>query len=252
MRISIILLSLFLASGCASKYTPVRSETKVYDLGKMGLVLKDSVAESMISPYRDKLNSEMDEVIGISDVVMEKGLPEGLLGNFSSDACYNIGLNFTRKKNLPAVDMCFLNNGGLRNSLPKGNITIRMIFELMPFENELVILELSPEKMTVLLDFIARKGGMPVSGISFQIVDEKASNIKIGGEEFKGDRNYYIITSDYLANGGDDLGFLSKPISSIFIDTKVRDAIIEYVRIQKAGGKNLNPKIEGRISYARP
>lgn len=252
MRLSFLLISLILASSCSTRLYPVSSETKVYDLGKMGLSDKDSLTEIMISPYRIKLNAEMDDVIGVSETIMEKGLPEGKLGNFTADACLSV-LNHERISNgQHVIDMCFLNNGGLRNSLPKGNITVRRVFELMPFENELVVLELSPDKMRILLDFIANKGGMPISGVRFVIADEKATGIQISGKEFDESRNYFVLTSDYLANGGDDLGFLSQPLSNSATGIKVRDAIITYIKKQKSEGKNLDPKIDGRISYARP
>lgn len=252
MRFLYLFLALVLASACSSSLYPARSETKVYDLGKMGLTEKDSSTENLIMPYRLKLNEEMDEVIGISETTMEKGLPEGVLGNFSADACLAITKQYCSDNGLPQIDMCFLNNGGLRNSLPKGNITVRRVFELMPFENELVILELSPEKMRALLDFIANKGGMPIAGARIIIADEKAESILINGKEFDSTRNHFVVTSDYLANGGDHLGFLVNPVSTTIMGIKVRDGIISYIKKQKSEGKNLNPKIDGRISYARP
>ena len=59
-----------------------------------------------------------------------------------------------RPSNNHHIDFCLLNNGGLRTSLPQGNITRRKIFELMPFENELVVVTISKEKMTDLKAYL--------------------------------------------------------------------------------------------------
>ena len=70
------------------------------------------------------------------------------------------------------VDMCVMNNGGLRSTLKKGEITKGMIFELMPFENELVILELDSNDYIQLLQYITKRGGEPFAGVKI-IMDEK-------------------------------------------------------------------------------
>ena len=61
--------------------------------------------------------------------------PESLLGNFVTDLCLRQYSNI--------ADICVMNNGGLRSNLTKGEITRGDIYTLMPFENELVILEFS-------------------------------------------------------------------------------------------------------------
>ncbi len=243
----LVLIASTLLFGCTPKITQVKQETSQYRLST-----KESTADSLttlvIAPYKKQLDLDLSKIIATSEQAMEKGFPEGLLGNFASDACLirsNEILNSTRKIQ---ADFCFLNNGGLRSALPKGPIAKSKIFELMPFENELVCLVLSGETTKQLLDFIAAKGGMPVSGLRMEIKEKQASNVKVNGIIFDDKKEYKIITSDYLASGGDDLGFLSNAKEKIILNEKVRDAIIQYLEDETKKGKTIHVAIEGRIT----
>jgi 2',3'-cyclic-nucleotide 2'-phosphodiesterase (5'-nucleotidase family) len=140
-----------------------------------------------------------------------------------------------------------LNNGGLRTSLPEGNITVGKIFELMPFENDMVVLTLSGSKTRGLMNYIAKSNGQPVSGLSMNIINEKPKQVMIGGQEFDSLKTYRIVTTDYLASGGDKMRFFSEPISYQTLNTKLRDAIMNYMRDENKKGNMLNPKTDGRI-----
>ncbi|MBT8196480.1 MAG: 5'-nucleotidase C-terminal domain-containing protein [Bacteroidia bacterium] len=148
------------------------------------------------------------------------------------------------------VDFCLLNNGGLRASLPHGDITRGKIFELMPFENEMIVLELNGETTLELVDFIAEKGGMPVSGIRFEIENQKPTNITINGKAFDKNKTYKVVTSDYLAHGGDKLAMLKKRLNDKLTGVKIRDAIIEYFVEQNNKGVTITSSLDGRIKYA--
>ncbi len=152
----------------------------------------------------------MDRVIIVSEMSMQKKTPEGLLGNFTADAALKQVENNFHSKDFYKVDFCFLNNGGLRAALPKGDITIGNIYSLMPFENEMVLLTLNGATTLKLINFIAAKGGMPVSGLTMHIQDSKVTEAKIQGMPFDSTKSYVVATSDYLANGGDNLSFLTE------------------------------------------
>jgi len=147
----ILHLSLLLSvTGCKQHYklTDSKSENKQIN----NELSTNDFSETIISPYRIELTSKMNEVINTSLIDMEIGAPEGLLGNFVCDLTYIKAKEISDKP----VDFCLLNNGGLRTSLPKGEITRGKIFELMPFENEIVIVELSGENMLDLIDYIKK------------------------------------------------------------------------------------------------
>ncbi len=179
---------------------------------------------------------------------MEKKTPEGLLGNAIAD----ITLEYSKKqytaKEGKQIDFCFLNNGGLRAPLPKGDITRRNIFELMPFENEVMVITLSGSTTKKLIDFIAAKGGMPVSGLSMKIKDNIANTITIAGLSFDSTKVYKVLTSDYLGNGGDNLKLMNEALNKEYLGLKLRDVIINGFVEKNKNGETLNAKIEGRIT----
>lgn len=210
---------------------------------------EDAEAKSLIAPYKNKIDAEMNIVLGESEVEMikVKDVPESALGNFVADLVYEFGKSVDTNLNCAV-----LNNGGLRNSLPKGNITLGNVYELMPFDNELVLIEIKGEDIAPLFDMIAEKGGMPVSGIRMTIekVDGKnfSREIYVGGVPFSKENTYLMITSDYLAGGGDQMTFWTKGKIRT-TGKKVRDAIIDHIRFKSSKGQKLHPEPDGRISY---
>lgn len=240
-----IFFLLFFISGCNPKFSIEKTETSQYRISK-DQVGVDSIYIREIAPYATVLEKEMKEVIGNTAKTIEKGTPEGLLGNLVTDACMEQMRFACLEKNIPPADFCLLNNGGLRNLLPSGPVTKGNIFELMPFENELVLLELNPEKLDSLLRYVATKGGVPVSGLSLRIREKSADSVYIGGNPLQRGNIYRVLTSDYLAGGGDGLSFLWNAPKTI-LGIKVRDAIIFYFQKETQKGKKIEPVLEGRI-----
>ncbi|TAF78525.1 MAG: hypothetical protein EAZ51_09310, partial [Sphingobacteriales bacterium] len=176
------------------------------------------------------------------DIEITKAQPEGLLNNFFADALYQsakaANINF---------DIVFTNYGGLRLPLPKGNIYRYKIFELMPFENYFVSLKLDGNSTQKFFDFMADKGGEPIAGASYTISNHKAINIFIHNKPFDNTQYYTILTSDYMANGGDKgaVFYLGKDKKEYPI--LLRNAVLKYLENQKKAGKNLNPVLDGRV-----
>jgi 2',3'-cyclic-nucleotide 2'-phosphodiesterase (5'-nucleotidase family) len=110
-----------------------------------------------------------------------------------------------------------------------------------------VVLTLSGSKTRGLMNYIAKSNGQPVSGLSMNIINEKPKQVMIGGQEFDSLKTYRIVTTDYLASGGDKMRFFSEPISYQPLNTKLRDAIMNYMRAENNKGNMLNPKTDGRI-----
>jgi len=204
----------------------------------------DAAYVEYYQPYRQQLEAEMGRVVGHTDVALTKpgNAPETRLGNFFADALLTEG-----KKQYPDAEFSFGTKGGLRIELQKGDITVGNLFELMPFENEMVLLELSGESVQQLAEFIAATGGQPVSGLRMKIGDDKATDIMIAGKPLELSRTYKLITYDYLANGGDNSRGLNNPVSRITLGQKVREALITYVSEQTQAGKHINTQLDERI-----
>lgn len=236
-----VLFLALLLTACGRQYRLTEHNYYGYQVYK-GLHASET-AEQMITPYRDSLSSIMNEVIGISDTLLLKEQPEGTLGNFCADAYREIAASYTAKP----VDVCFMNNGGFRvPSLPKGNITVGHIYELMPFDNNLVVIEISGKDMIRICNRIAQRGGWPVSGLRMKISGYKASEISIGGLPVDSTGTYTIATSDYLANGGDELELL-KAYPQQKSTLLLRQALIDYIRMLTSNQKHITSIKDQRI-----
>jgi 2',3'-cyclic-nucleotide 2'-phosphodiesterase (5'-nucleotidase family) len=245
---SAIILSLFaIALSCTQKRKAIST---VFTKTRMEKSDADTAIHNTIYKYQSQLGTIMNEVVGYSEVAMVKDLPEGNLGNFVSDLL----LDFGRAKfnnDTVAVNFTMLNNGGLRSSLPQGNITVGNIFELMPFDNQLVCVKLSGKAMLEMFQYIANRGGMPVAGFRMKMTrDKKVESVFFDNKKFDDSKNYYVMTSDYLLSGGDNMSFFKDPERVLKLDETLRDVIINYCRAQYKKGVKFNPTKDGRVSFS--
>jgi len=176
--------------------------------------------------------------------------PESPLSNFVSDLILDFAQSYALL-NQPVIEVHFslINHGGLRTSLPKGEITKGKIFELMPFENELVLLKLTGSQVYELAQHIASRDGEGVSGISFGMKSGRAEAILVKGKPLEMDSTYWMVTNDYIANGGDGMKILKEAVSRIETGEKIRDVVIRELKQLKADGLRLTAKTDGRIYH---
>ena len=230
-RTYLIYLVAFLLASCSVQYNLQSHSESIYDVKAEN----DSTIIAMIAPYKIKIDSVMNDVLCISEVEMTKGRPESLLGNFVCDLCLQQYTNL--------VDICVMNNGGLRSILPKGEITRGDIYKLMPFENELVILELDETSFVGLVDYLTSRGGEPFSGMRIEknFTGHLSADYSSAINFNRGDK-IRVLTSDYLANGGDKMWFF-KDKEQIKVGIKLRDAIINYCVLQDTITSKLDQRL---------
>lgn len=236
------LIFFFLLSSCLSYRPVIQYDSAIYEVSSS---LADSTMNTHITPYKSEMDEEMNVILAVSQHPMEKGTPTGTLGNFVADVILKKSIEYCGDS--CTIDFCVLNNGGLRNSLPKGNITRGNVFELMPFENTVVIITINGSEVKELIDFIATKGGVPVSGLRMKIKNRMASEVMINGKPVDLNQRYTVSTSDYLANGGDNMTFFSKAVHMTSTGKKVRDAIMEHLSEENQKGNTIVVKEDGRI-----
>lgn len=244
MRTFLYLASLLLLLVSCRPYYSVRASSgNYYHIPCDSLTGFDSSAYLLTQPYRTAMESRMNRLLARSAQVMEKGQPESILGNFVADLCFER----VKREEKYRADFCVLNNGGLRSSLPEGDIHLRNVYELMPFDNTLVILELTGETTLKLLDYIARRGGVPVANLRMSIMDDVPRDVSVGGLPFDDKNHYRVLTSDYLAGGGDSMEMFKEAVNTVTTGIPVRDAIISHLEER---GKHSQPIIvnkDGRI-----
>lgn len=241
----LIFVSLY---SCKSSYQFTADKKPQYKITPNDTLQPDASVMAFIQPYKLKLDSSMNIRLCSSEMAMEKGQPESLLGNFVSDLCMKQAQPFASEKKL-TIDFCFFNNGGLRNSLPKGDITMRNVYELMPFDNELVLLVLDGKTTGQLIKTIIDKGGVPVSGVRIILNSKQETFASIQEKSFDASRDYVVLTSDYLAGGGDQYEFLKNRKAYYPTGLLMRDAIINHCRESEKAGKQISSQLDNRIRH---
>lgn len=242
----ITVIGFLLACSPSTKYVGKNSSIAVDST-----ITTNNKAAQLIKPYKEKLDAEMNEVLVISseEFPKERGKAQTKLGNLVAD----LSLEVAQKMYADSIDFCLLNFGGLRTSLPKGEITRGKIFELMPFENELVVVTIDSIAFAKLTHYIFEVGGQPISkGITMvDYLDTHGHaweyHILINENKYRENNEFKILTSDYLANGGDNMTFFANPIKYEKVGIKLRDAIIQYCKEQHQQGKQLKGVIDNRL-----
>lgn len=208
-------------------------------------ILKNKEMDLMLLAYKTGLDSQMNKVLGQSELPLTKAQPDCTLGYLVADALFESG-----KEKDPMVIAAVSNQGGIRISyLAPGAVTLGNVYEIMPFENMLVVLEVPGEVMYRWMQHIAGRGGWPVSHIRFEIEGDTAKNIYVNGQPIHPNIVYRVATSDYIANGGDDCSFL-KDCKRYRYNILMRDAITAYIEKRSRQGLPIHFEPENRIRYA--
>ncbi|GIV28273.1 MAG: hypothetical protein KatS3mg027_2087 [Bacteroidia bacterium] len=205
----IILISLFVQE-CSHKHYCTTSD----NIQKEHIVIQqqpiDSSIYKHILPYKTKLDKDLNIIIANTDFPLEKDKTCNNLAQLVFESMKFYADSFVNQNYF-----ILINYGGLRANLPKGNITKRNIFELMPFDNSIVILELNDNQLNELLQ-------------------KSQSNSKLLVKStYPNHTSHILVTSDYLYQGGDDCTFLKSAKKLNNKTIFIRDAIIQYCQHQK-------------------
>jgi len=204
----------------------------------------------LVAPYRENLEEDMSRVISISNEELTRAKPESKLTNLVADILLNSGKAFCRLTGQDFVpDVAYVNYGGLRVSLPRGTITVGNIYELMPFENEMVLLKLSGATMEQFVKQIAIRGGDGIAGMRLGIEGSQIGSLEIGERDFDKNKDYWVVTNDYIAAGGDEMSMLINHKKLIATELKIRDLVIEAFEAEHQRGRRIQGILDGRIYY---
>jgi 5'-nucleotidase len=137
----------------------------------------------------------------------------------------------------PDAQVAVTNGGGLRADMPAGDLTYGVLFEAMPFDNRFAVVALQGSHLRKLVTSNLQRGGAILSwgglrakarctGETLQVT------ITVAGKPLAENAAYKLVTSDFLASGGDGLiGRLKLPDGSV-LETNViiRDAMADVLR----------------------
>ena len=204
----------------------------------------DNQLEQLIAPYRNELK-RLEKVIGYSNqsLSVRDGELESTLGNLIADIlmeeCNPVFKNMSGKN----IDFCLLNYGGIRGTMNRGNITQYDLFTIMPFKNFATVVKLNGNKILELLKYLSKENiAHPVSGINIEFNDEKITTI-IGDKKFDINKSYYVLTSNYLQEGGDKMNFFKDPLKLIELNLNIRDILINNIKKRKSVSSKLDNRI---------
>ncbi|MDI9309882.1 MAG: 5'-nucleotidase [Limnohabitans sp.] len=209
----------------------------------------DQLAEYniVIAPFKNKLDRDLDNVLATCPETLDKskGKWQSKIGDLMAEITLDRANFVFKKRENKEIDACILNNGGIRSILPQGNVTTRTAFEIMPFENTAVVVALKGQQLLEFSNyFVAEKKPHPIAGITLTITnDNKVKDIKIKGQPLDLEKIYYVVTNDYLSNGGDKMDFFKKRENIYDIDYKLRNILIDYLKEVETVRVNFDVKV---------
>lgn len=237
------LLLILVTGSCTSVQHISKTEVRYISVNPTIDVATDDKIDAMIAPYRESLEEEMNETVGQVGIDLSKNKPESTLGNWYVDAMMN---SAARKGYI--ADLGVSNYGGLRIPvITAGPLTRGELYELSPFDNLLVIVEVPGTILDTLMQMMATAEGWPVSSeVRMTFHNNQVTSCTIKGEPIDPGRIYKVAMPDYVANGGDGCKMLI-PLSRVQTGLLVRDLLIEDAQATAARGETIRPRIEGRI-----
>ena len=233
MRKISVLFAFILLFSCANEKQGIsRIEGKRININDS--ITANQEIEDFVKPFRERIEKDMNTVLSFAPTDMHKndGELESTIGNLMADLVKSQSEPVYKKRTGKSIDMCLLNHGGIRAPIPKGPIKTQTAFNVMPFENSIVVAELTAENVRNMIAYLAEaKRAHPISGLTIKLDDDyNVTEALVNGKQIEDGKTYTVVTSDYLQNGGDRMNFLKDPVSLEVLDYKIRNAMIDYFK----------------------
>ena len=208
----------------------------------------DAQAAEFLKPYKHTVDSVMGPVVGRSSHYMTAQRPEGELSNLLADIMVWAAKDYGEKPDFGVYNM-----GGVRADLPKGDVTYGDVLDIAPFENKIAFCTLSGADVMQLFREMASVGGEGVSHSIRMVIsgDGRLLSATINGLPVDAGRDYRVATIDYLLGGTDKLETFKRgrDVNSPQEDSNnTRFIIMDYFRHMQKQGREVDSKIEGRIT----
>lgn len=205
--------------------------------------IQDTEYITALSPIKADLEAQLCSPIGHAPEDLAVYQPECPMLNWASDAL----LTMARQLSPEQVDMAVVNIGGMRCNWGAGDITFKHVFELMPFDNELVVLTMQGKDIIALCEIFAKNGGEGIAGLRIVAHKGTIKSAKIAGEEIVPEAYYTVATSDYLSQGNDGMTPLRNSINTWKSQKKIRDLYIQYIQQVKVVEAHVDGRMDIRL-----
>lgn len=193
----------------------------------------DSI-DIFVAPYRSRVNEVLDSTLAYApkQITKNDGKYNTSAGNLMADIILSEANPIFKSRTGNDIDFVISNHGGIRSIISKGKVSARTAYEVMPFENSIVVVAIKGKSVRDLISFLINANSPhPIAGM--QIVlnnNETLKDVNIQGLPFDENRTYYVATSNYLADGGDDMGFFKDDINPVDLNYLIRNAMIDYFK----------------------
>lgn len=231
----------------------VRSGQTVIDAS----IPDDPDVEKMLAPYSGKVRAVSAVIAKLDQPLKKESVGAGSLGNFVTDGIRS----FAKTKLNKPITLVIMNAGGLRkNEIAAGDLRATDIFELLPFENALVAVEITGADLLKVLPAVVRDA-QSGARIQYKWNDQDRPEFLSGkligenGQEQEIDPNklYTVVTIDYLLKvAGGAYAVLKEAKSSTALNITLRDAIMEYAKTETAAGRIIRTRDDGRYVQVGP
>ncbi|MCK0125539.1 5'-nucleotidase C-terminal domain-containing protein [Gelidibacter sp. F2691] len=228
--------NLFLVLGLLLSFS-CKTPTDVYKIEGRNVNITDSLQadatiEKFVKPYRERINKDLDSVLGYAVDTYSKsdGHLNTAIGNLMADIVFEESDPVFFKRTGEHIDFVLLNHGGIRSIISKGPISKRTAYEIMPFENSIVVSKLPGAQVQELLEYLSRaKRAHPISKLKIVLdKDGKVIESAVNNQPIDFTKTYNIATNDYLINGGDGMDFFKGSEAVTILDYKIRNAVTDY------------------------
>ena len=221
------------------------------------MVRLDSTYDAKIDPKlakyvekkRHKMEKQMQVVIAHTDAELESYAPESPLSNFLTDILLDEASKYISDTTFNNLDVSMLNFGGIRTSMPAGNVTVGDLYRISPFENYLTFIVLKGSELRKALGRFTDQFNAPYAGATVNSKNSKPAIILVNGKPIDDNRHYKLVTLNFIADGGDHLleGIQYEKIE--YTTVTFRDFLIAELKAMTARGEKVVGKKDGRAQF---
>ncbi len=202
----------------------------------------DEEITAVIRPYQEKTEAAMRRVVGRSAYALNRGGPgANLVGNLVTDAMIDYF----------DADFSFQNLGGLRANLPGGDLTSQDIFSVLPFGNELVVVEMDGRLVRRVIErkLAGRSSGICTAGAKISFDSNRPDYdrlvaLEINGKPWSPNKTYKVVCTSFLMEGNSGLDFLTSIDGKSIVPTGITtaEAVENYLKLNNP----VRPKVDDR------
>lgn len=241
----VLLMTTVFLLACQERYHVVSATGEQLVVDSVWDALTTTQEEAVLTPYKHVVDSMMSNVVGELAMDMDRVRPESELTNLVADVLRYAVQQVTNRK----ADVGLVNMGGVRSALTKGPLTMGNIFEILPFDNSLVVVTYKGNVLLRAMEEIAARGGEGLSGARMVITpDKKLKSVEVNGRPIDPEAIYTMGTIDYLAAGNDGMPSLAQHETiQAYPDLTLRDLFLDFVKRSTKKGLKITSKTEGRV-----